>query len=1040
MFAQATEPTAAEKEALSLQQQSQPAQSSGFLSGLVGDRKERTLAGSLVGRVRDAFSGNLTEDEKAKRAEGNDFVGTIAADTVAMMSKRAMVGGLARATLLADTKGDARDFALGFAKDGLEGVGLNYIGKIAQPGSKAYDYAAGKFGGVGIKQEIALHAGTGALFGGLKAASDPHAWRDANGHFSFQNGLNNLTDWKKIGTATLSGAVINVPAGMIGFRLAKSSTLSVANRTGSEFLGRVSGGVISGAGSGGVFGGLDGIVQGKSLGEIGRSTFDGMLIGGATGGAMSGWHAFRPGEQAPVTGESAETLPKDRAPVQERTSAQVQEKALVQAEEMLAASGEKKPDVVSQPSREKITYMLEDVLTPEQLNRAFEVYDSVAYQPSVKLGVRELNRLLIQQPSVELPIRRVKADSNMPETFATEAEFMKWTEVHNEPARVYQIHGTETKIVIPEAYAKKLDAVRELRVWAETEAPSFDGLDSTKRRVLQKHAMEGRTDLMDAVFGDKSANIARIIKSRMLVNSGGENSRALPEDFIQAIKSLPDPRLVKKLIIMDEPDYSDRYVRPAEKQGMPTAANASSDGVVTFFQAENGQPKGTTSLSGLYKFFSHEWAHLLKFKMNETSSLFNEAAEFETGFYSREYAKRQYPDSPNLKHHENWAVHLGEELLMPDADGFFITANAAPIRTSLMAKAWLESLIPSKREVVTHPGDFISRIDEIPQRVIKRDIHVARLKYIAEEVMPVARQNLLEQLANGTPVNQQRAAMILGRVGDPADIPRMTEIMNASNDPLLRKNLFASMVHISSTNPDVRLAFLIDHAQLNKPMREEALAALGGMQHPEAHAYHQVLKFAASERNLPELMNLIEKVAVPGAKQMAFEHIVRLAKTGPYGEQFMQSYLLKVLRSHPDLRIDAMNQALKFPSLDLELEIARLQKSGNKEVAERATRVTAELKMQRTIDQLRRWTTSTDDTVKYRAIQELAWLNDKRAVPLLLDVVAAGQPKWANEALGALKHYNPNLIAAEAHLMARDGKPITWGEVKQRMGASNLRH
>ena len=289
MYAQATENTAAEQEALS-QQQSQPPKASGFLSDLVGDRKERTLAGAVVGRVRDAFSGELTEQEKVKRAEGNDFVGTIAADTVAMMSKRAMVGGLARAALMADTKGDARDFALGFVKDGLEGVGLNYIGKIAQPGSRAYNFVGNRFG-IGLKQEVTLHAGTGALFGALKAGSDPNAWRDQNGHFSFQSGFNNLTDWKKIGTATISGAVINVPAGMIGMRLAKSSTLSVANRTGSETFGRVTGGVISGAGSGGVFGGLDGVIQGKSLAEIGHSTWDGMLVGAAHKPNGSPWQS-----------------------------------------------------------------------------------------------------------------------------------------------------------------------------------------------------------------------------------------------------------------------------------------------------------------------------------------------------------------------------------------------------------------------------------------------------------------------------------------------------------------------------------------------------------------------------------------------------------------------------------------------------------------------------------------------------------------------------------------------------------------------------
>ncbi len=331
------------------------------------------------------FSGKLTDEEKVKRAEGNDFVATIAADTAAMMSKKVAVGGLVRATMLADTKGNARDFTLGFVKDGLEGVGLNYIGKMAQPGSRAYNFAGSRLG-VGLKQEIALHAGSGAMFGALKAGSDPMAWRDQDGHFSFQGGLNNLTDWRKISAATLTGAAINVPAGMIGFRIAKSSTISLANRTGSEALGTVAGGVLSGGGSGAVFGGLDAVVHGKSLGEIGRSTFHGMLIGAGTGGVMSGFHVLRPGSkpQLSETGENQQQRQSGDKHVTER-----------QTTKKLATATALESDLpsMSDASRAKLSREFDYVLPEDMKAGMFAAHDTIAYVPEPKLGVGELHKL-----------------------------------------------------------------------------------------------------------------------------------------------------------------------------------------------------------------------------------------------------------------------------------------------------------------------------------------------------------------------------------------------------------------------------------------------------------------------------------------------------------------------------------------------------------------------------------------------------------------------------------------------------------------------
>ncbi len=1000
----------------------------GLLDEIFKGRKERTLAGCAIGTVRDAFSGQLTEEEKIKRAEGNDFVATIAADTAAMMSKKMAVGGLVRATLLADTKGDARDFALGFAKDGLEGAGLNYIGKMAQPGSRAFELAGARFG-VGLKQEIALHAGSGALFGALKAGADPMAWRDQNGHFSFQSGLNNLTDWKKMSTATLSGAVINVPAGMIGMRIARSATLSVANRTGSEALGTVTGGVFSGAGSGAVFGGLDATVHGKSLSEIGKSTLDGMLIGAGTGGAMSGWHALRPGQNRPLETRLQEKLqPKSQEPVQER---------LITDGKGVAAAG-RESAAVSDASAQKLTNAL-DKLTPLQLAKMFEVHEGASYTSQPKESVAKLHRQLVSQDPGEMKILRVKNDPERPQAFSSDAEFLKWVEPHTEPSRVYKIDGTDVKISIPESYARKLDKVRQVRFWAEQETPSFDNLPLDHRKVLQKNIMEGDMDLPRIVFKDKADHIAKVIRARVELGTDAYNRRALPEDFVQAVKELPDPSLLKELVLLDEPYYRDSYdpeIGGLAKTSSRSAANASREGVITFFEQTNGRPMGATTGGSLNEFLMHEWAHLLKFKLKEHSALFNETAELETDWYAREYAKRQYKSDPTLQHHENFAVHMGEELLAPDADRFFIAAHNAPLRTTLMAKALLESMIPQSKEIVVHPSDFLKRVERIPQYMENRDMYVARLKYVAEEIVPAAREKLVETINSGNLTERLRASMLLGRIGHPEDVARVQETLATTNDPNLRKNLFASVANIHTPDLNARLKFLIDNAMPGKPFQEEALAGLNGFVHPEARAYYDAIRLSASEANLPELINLIEWTPVTGAKLMAFDSVIKLSKSAPYANDFLQNFLLKMLRNEPDIRLQVINEAVKHPTYEIEMELMNLRKSRDPAVALRAKQAGDELQLARKLSQYGTWLRGKNDQQKWEAIQELAWINDNRAVPLLLEVVAGNNPKWSREAIAALRHYNPNIIASETRQMSRDGSRISWGDLKRELDAT----
>ena len=165
---------------------------------------------------------------------------------------------------------------------------------------------------------------------------------------------------------------------------------------------------------------------------------------------------------------------------------------------------------------------------------------------------------------------------------------------------------------------------------------------------------------------------------------------------------------------------------------------------------------------------AHEWSHLLKYKLDHSAVLFDAAAESEKEYYSRDYAKETGLNLPGERTHENFAVHLGETLLMPDADNFFTTAQQAPIRTTMMAKAWLEAMIPGWKETPMRSFDFKVAMAKVPESVAYRGPYLARLSYIADEVLPEARQRLFKKDLSGSPLERLHTSFLL----DQLDIPR----------------------------------------------------------------------------------------------------------------------------------------------------------------------------------------------------------------------------------------------------------------------------
>ena len=97
------------------------------------------------------------------------------------------------------------------------------------------------------------------------------------------------------------------------------------------------------------------------------------------------------------------------------------------------------------------------------------------------------------------------------------------------------------------------------------------------------------------------------------------------------------------------------------------------------------------------------------------------AAQLECdGYYAREYAK--HPG-------ENWAVHLGEQLMGLSGANLWTFAHSAPLRAVVLARALREAMRRGRN--VGDPGSHQEEFSE-------------RLRMIDTEVLPLARARLRE--------------------------------------------------------------------------------------------------------------------------------------------------------------------------------------------------------------------------------------------------------------------------------------------------------
>lgn len=290
---------------------------------------------------------------------------------------------------------------------------------------------------------------------------------------------------------------------------------------------------------------------------------------------------------------------------------------------------------------------------------------SIAVNPEMATGAQltSLSQRLSKPRSTSMFIE--VANPERPAEFTSEQHFLR-TGLKNEEVqgRVYELG--EVQIAVPEAYAGKLDLVRQYR----TE------------------------------IAGKPAGQHQSIAKRILGEDSHLATRALPEDFVNAIEALPDSRLLRRLNLLDINNPQDVWNRQQMNDpSFTSVAVKGPEGEVTFFRKLHDRY--------LQSDVSHEWAHALRDRRPNDGQLFDVAAEIEAGGYmQRPYAGK--------KPSENWAVHLGEDFLNRDADVFINLTRQAPVRSVVLARALQESVANSTSP---HAEIYRGRLNHVEQNV-----------------------------------------------------------------------------------------------------------------------------------------------------------------------------------------------------------------------------------------------------------------------------------------------------------------------------------
>jgi HEAT repeat protein len=895
------------------------------------DTHEHTLAGKLIGSVREAFTGKPeSAQEAAKRAQSNDMFGRLVADTVSMLPDMHFLaaGGL-RAGLLYDREGGAFDFARNFG----EGMALNGVSRIAGK-INGLSTAEGALAGRPLYAQALGGAAFGFGMSGVTTAFETSTWQQ-DGHTNLLGGL------ERIGKAATIGGIVGAPAGIIGGQVAHFAGNQLLERGLSDRFVRMAVGAGSGYAAGAVFGGTDALLNGGSWSDFIARANESGLIGAATGGVLGG---VTPGERlAP-----ARQIATSEKPVASAISAPPTESPAY-----TAAMGESGERVVAFPR-----------IAPET---AAELYSFKRQAPDLERDLSALGSYTKQQRI----INELRAGMDDATPYATQDDFASAAVVaRNQEVRVYRVNGT--KIIIPDSYARQLEEVLELRKLANGIAPPDVGLEPW---------------MMEKARAEFSAHPLR--------------HDVHPVDLLPYLRNLPDPTLVRELVIRPDSNPFDPWTRKTYKPDFVTAATASEDGVMTFYKAKRFDNLGYLS--------EHEWSHLLQFSAKPEGGVYSDATRLEKGWNVSDYSERN--------DYENWAEH-GQALIGARSDDFFLVKDNAPIRSSLIAHALEKSL----------------KLVPPAQRSAYHDVLQERVDLIKSTALPRARATLEEILVNGKdPGDQAAAARVLRFLGDDNSTKLLTtiaktatrpEVATAAFDAAWQRTFYRDAVWTGYAHVDPRINvknqidFLVKVAQPGSRSRDIALQHLESINEPRAQDWHQLLSME-SQRS-PKLQRLIEIIQHSKSPDV-LDEAWRQSKIATANDADMRVLMAsKAFLYSPYLRTQALDMLVGSGDPRVRTLLERVvEKQATPSLVEKAQAGLRNLDVNERLELLGKRVRGPSEQVRMEAIRELGAIDDKRAITPLLRAFGYGTASEREACLNALQNYEHQLIKYYAQQLIR---------------------
>ena len=1026
------------------------------------DRQERTATGLVIGVIRDLIDSPDSEKAKTERASTNDFLAEMAVDVAVMHPKfRSLKAGLARGALLADPHRGLNQDAMTLGLNVTEGAALNKLSRSMMPGSGLNKLNA-RYLGQGFKAEAATHLGVGFGFGTIKSGFDERTWLNDSGEVDLALGSERVL---KTGA---TAAAFNLPAGIVGMRsahLTSSLTGKLSPRTQSLMIGSTSGYT-----SGALMGVIDAHKNGKSWSETLAHANNMGLLGLGTGALMMG---TMPLDKAGI--QAYRRKPNELASVLESGTRKVtaidanSELALIAQKRLLESTGKRiettrvgdQPDVI--PARRNPLDPLE-----------FAKTDS----PDL-----EALSLRLRDEGVQVRREHYLPESQKKTTFKTWEEFVGALETRDRTVRVYGVDGHDAKIVVNGADATRMRELKSLRTVAQRKV-AYDNLgpneksdlyasmgevikvklDDGSYRSIRKRVSDfpPKEALMKYMSESDAQLTLETLQARHKLRRDFSENTVLPEDMVAILDELPNPKLAKELIIDNEANVNDKYTSDTYEKGFQSAASAGRDGKITFYK-----PKIDVDNLGVDDVLfavrdtgKHEWAHLANFDDNLTDGLYHLARRVDkvvpgnktAPTLKEELVGKAVSDNPDTyfartyarrNHSENWAVHMGEELMSVDAADFIALTENAPVRTVILAKNLAANMKGGTN------GRALAE----------------RLRYVQDKVVPEAHKVLETRLKSNDPVEKQAAIELLGHLGDPdkhvdmllkvANEPQSLKLKDGIHgltdgqfkriDPrgerTLANNAFDAAKNLATQgyHGEGELTFLVRNARYGEGMVQEyALRGLYG--HRQGGDLPHFVRLAGNPDNLPELLQLMRAMPNDEAQGIVFNEIIALGEKGNHGSDFLQSVYMMTADKVPSQRMRAFEllgaEATKNPTPQMESFFRRHSIVASDKEAAKVNEILGAIRAKEQLGTAVKLLGDSSSTSRMKGLAMVKSMapNNDLVIPLFR-IVANGSATESAQAIGILREYPQNIVKYNAKWHERFGVELSKEQIKAITGA-----